>query len=64
MLGAHNGLSAMATDAPLTPDQLARAASFLFGAATEADKRGQSVLLVPVKTAHAIARAILGVLNA
>lgn len=54
----------MATDAPLTPDQLARAASFLFGAATEADKRGQSVLLVPVKTAHAIARAILGVLNA
>jgi aspartate/glutamate racemase len=54
----------MASDAPLTPEQLARAATFLFGAATQAEKMGQSVIVVPVRTAHAVARAILGVLNA
>lgn len=54
----------MASDAPLTPDQLARAASFLFGAASEAERMGQSVIVIPVRTANAVARAILGVLNA
>jgi len=53
----------MATDTPLTPEQMARAASFLFGASKEAERMGQTVIVLPLRTASALARALLGVLN-
>lgn len=52
------------TDTPLTPEQLQRATSFLFGAADAAEKTGQTVIVIPTRTAQALARALLAVLNA
>lgn len=53
----------MRANQALTPEQMARAASFLFGAAQEAERMGQTVIVVPLRTASAIARALLGALN-
>ena len=52
------------TDRELTPDEMVRAASFLFGASDEAERHHVATVVVPVKTARAIARAIMGALNA
>jgi hypothetical protein len=52
------------TERDLTQDELVRAARFLFGAAETAARQGQSTVVVPVRTATALGRAILGALNA
>lgn len=47
----------MTDDRDLTPDEMTRAAQFLFGAAEHGN------VMLPPRTARAIARAILGALN-
>lgn len=51
------------TDRDLTADEMVRAAQFLFGAADAAERQRVSSLVLPVRTARAVARAILGALN-
>lgn len=53
----------MTSDEPLTPEQLIRAANFLFGAVTQAEKYGQVVIVLPLRTAHALGRAVLEAVN-
>lgn len=48
----------MSNERDLTPDELTRAAQFLFGAAEH------GTVILPPRTARAIARAILGAMNA
>lgn len=47
----------MSDERDLTPDEMTRAAQFLFGAADH------GTVILPPRTARAIARAILGALN-
>jgi hypothetical protein len=52
------------TDRELTADEMIRAAQFLHGAASEAERVHQTSVVLPTRTAKALARAILGALNA
>lgn len=50
-------------DRDLTPDEMVRAARFLFGMADQAERQRVASVVIPVKTVRAIARAVLGAVN-
>jgi hypothetical protein len=52
-----------ATDTPLTDAQLLVAARMLIGMASDAEQRGEHMVLVPARTARRLGDALLDALN-
>lgn len=50
-------------DAPLTPEELLKAAQYLAGIATQQEKQGHRVVTMPTATVRRLADALLSAVN-